>query len=569
MLLQRLRELEGRAEATPSMYRPTRVQWMVRLDGKGNLSGVIPLADGEGSGAERGLTLQAPQLVRTVAIRPILLCDRADYVLGLPQEGKEERTREMHREFKDLVDRCADATGERAVKAVSTFLAERRAGSRKALPKDLQPNDVVTFEVEGTRPIDLPSVRAFWADATKDQGADARVMTCLVCGERKPVERTIQVKIKGVPGGQLAGTALVSANMAAFVSYGLEQAYGAPTCRDCAEASHKALNRLLADPRSRLRVGESLVWVFWTRGARAQEAASVVDYLSDPRSEDVRALLRSPVTGKDAAGAVEAADFFATALSASGGRAVVRDYVETSTARIQRNLRRWFRLQRLADPDSDAQPMSVRRLCQALTHDVSKDMPPSVPQALVHAALTGGPLPDALLHLIVRRNRAEQGVTRPRAVLARMVLVSSPRHGFQEEDLIEMQEDNRDPAYLCGRLFAELEQAQRAALGDVSATIRDRYFGTASSAPASVFGALMRGSQAHLGKLRRERPGAGVAIEQRIEDIAKGLTSFPTTLDLRGQTLFSLGYYHQRAMNRAAARERKAEKERAANGEEQ
>jgi CRISPR-associated protein Csd1 len=243
-------------------------------------------------------------------------------------------------------------------------------------------------------------------------------------------------------------------------------------------------------------------------------------------------------------------------LSASGARAVVRDYVETSTERVRGNIQRWFRMQRLQGPDGEERPLGLSDLCRSLTHDMRRDMPPNVPQRLVHAALDGGPLPDGFLHLAVRRNRAEQGITRPRAVLTKMVLVSKLSN--VQEELMTMDPDNREPAYLCGRLFAELEQAQRAALGKTSTTIRDRYFGAASSSPAVVFGGLMRNSQAHLGKLRKEREGTYVAIDGRIADILSKLDGFPPTLDLHGQALFGLGYYHEKAFNIAAAKARKA-----------
>ena len=69
-------------------------------------------------------------------------------------------------------------------------------------------------------------------------------------------------------------------------------------------------------------------------------------------------------------------------------------------------------------------------------------------------------------------------------------------------------------------LLAELEALQRVAIPSVKATLVDRYYGSASSTPASVFGNLMRNSSAHLGKKRKERPGVGVAIQRRIEEIA-------------------------------------------------
>ena len=121
--------------------------------------------------------------------------------------------------------------------------------------------------------------------------------------------------------------------------------------------------------------------------------------------------------------------------------------------------------------------------------------------------------------------------------------------------MVSLDPDNRDPAYLCGRLLAVLEAVQKAAVPSANTTITDRFFGTASSAPASVFGRLIRGSQAHLGKLRRDRRSSYEALQRRLEEILEGLPgtrAFPKILTLEGQGLFSLGYYHQRAADRAA-----------------
>lgn len=119
--------------------------------------------------------------------------------------------------------------------------------------------------------------------------------------------------------------------------------------------------------------------------------------------------------------------------------------------------------------------------------------------------------------------------------------------------MIQLDADNPSPAYRCGRLLAVLEEIQRQAIG--KATIVDRFFGTASSAPTSVFGRLIRGSQPHLAKLERDRRGAYLALQGRLEDILGGLSGFPRILTLDDQAIFALGYYHQRAHDRAQARE--------------
>jgi CRISPR-associated protein Csd1 len=127
--------------------------------------------------------------------------------------------------------------------------------------------------------------------------------------------------------------------------------------------------------------------------------------------------------------------------------------------------------------------------------------------------------------------------------------------------MVELQTDHPEAAYHCGRLLAVLESIQRKALGNINATVVDRFYGTASTAPASVFGRLLRGAQPHLSKLHRDLPGTGHALQQSLEDVLAELPAFPHTLDLKQQGLFALGYYHQRAYDRAQARAHSANKE--------
>jgi CRISPR-associated protein Csd1 len=172
-----------------------------------------------------------------------------------------------------------------------------------------------------------------------------------------------------------------------------------------------------------------------------------------------------------------------------------------------------------------------------------------------------------LLFQAVRRNRAEQTITRPRSALIKAVWLSN--HSPKEEGfMVQLDPENDNAAYRCGRLLAVLERAQQLAIPGVNTTIVDRFFGTASSAPESVFPRLVRGAQPHLAKLERDRRGAARALQRRIEEILAGLPvrrvgavykGFPTTLSLTDQGLFSLGYYHERAHDRAQRAARRAD----------
>lgn len=104
--------------------------------------------------------------------------------------------------------------------------------------------------------------------------------------------------------------------------------------------------------------------------------------------------------------------------------------------------------------------------------------------------------------------------------------------------------ENHSPAYRLGRLFATLEKVQEEASPGLNATIRERYYGAASSTPVSVFTTLLRLKNHHLAKLTNR--GRAINFERLIGEIMGGLSDFPRHLTLPEQGRFALGYYHQR-----------------------
>ena len=111
---------------------------------------------------------------------------------------------------------------------------------------------------------------------------------------------------------------------------------------------------------------------------------------------------------------------------------------------------------------------------------------------------------------------------------------------------MSLDKEASNPGYRLGRLFAILENAQRSALGTVNTSIRDRYYGAASATPTTIFPMLLRNTQNHLAKLRKEKPGLAHNLEREIGEIIDGLgTQFPRGLKLEDQGRFAIGYYHQ------------------------
>ena len=115
-----------------------------------------------------------------------------------------------------------------------------------------------------------------------------------------------------------------------------------------------------------------------------------------------------------------------------------------------------------------------------------------------------------------------------------------------------VNEDCTDTAYLCGRLLALLDHIQYRALGKVNATIVDRFYGTASTAPAVVFPRLLRGARPHLSTIRQKQahPGNGYLdyLDKELTRLVDMLPpALPSILKLEQQGMFAIGFYHQRA----------------------
>jgi CRISPR-associated protein Csd1 len=108
--------------------------------------------------------------------------------------------------------------------------------------------------------------------------------------------------------------------------------------------------------------------------------------------------------------------------------------------------------------------------------------------------------------------------------------------------------------------MATLETVQFHGVGDVGANVVDRFYGRASTAPALVFGQLLKLAQSHLGSMN-EKPGVRTALEKELQEILSQLDAgLPRTLDSEGQGLFALGYWHQRAFRFEEINRRRGER---------
>ncbi|MCC7364877.1 MAG: type I-C CRISPR-associated protein Cas8c/Csd1 [Dehalococcoidia bacterium] len=536
-------------DVAPLLYQNISVRYVVELNGDGTLRNPVPIDRATGAGksrSERGTVESVPNLTRTSSPVALPFADGSDYTFGVDPKGQPAKLAARHQLYVKAVEECAEATGEPAVRAVLAFL---QRGAWPRFPDDFDYGAEVTFSVDGVKPAELPSVHRFWVDRYRRSLETLPEQECVVCGRRDHAVDTYPGRVKGVLGGQSAGTALVSANTDVFESYGLKGSQIAPTCLECADGLTKGLNHLIAGQKTHLYLGGS-TFIFWARSGELPFDPNTL--MTDPTSETVQDLLASVHSGRIPAH-IAADRFFAAPLTGSGGRTVVRDWIDTTVGEVAANLADWFDRQRIVDWDgAEGAPFGLRQLAGGTIplRRAGPDwdrLPATVSRAMLRAALTGAPLPPDILYRAVQRTHAERNVRRVHAALIKLSLLAQ-RDVTKEIAPVSLNPDHPAAAYHCGRLLAVLEEAQRAAMPRVTNTIVDRFYGAASSSPASVFGRLFRGAQPHLSTLENSNRGAFIAIQQKLEEVSSRIDDdFPATLTLKEQGLFALGYYHQRA----------------------
>jgi CRISPR-associated protein Csd1 len=263
--------------------------------------------------------------------------------------------------------------------------------------------------------------------------------------------------------------------------------------------------------------------------------------------------------------------FFAVTLSGAQGRAVVRDWFETTVGKVIDNLARHFgdlAIVRNTPPPRQRPlppilPLPVLLRSLAPMGD-EKGIPDPLAAQFIRAALQGRPYPYAILQRALERTRAEIGRSDwadlerrdARAALIKAVLLRRTENRIG----VTMNPQSTGEGYNLGCLMAVLERLQEAALESVNASVIDRYFGAASATPRSVFVRLLRNAQHHARKARDSERNAGLSFLLKnlvdefvdrfhIDTKKPGYASaegIPAFLPLEQQGLFVVGYHQMR-----------------------
>jgi CRISPR-associated protein Csd1 len=569
MLIKQLAaHADSRTDLPAPYFRVRNVRWAIDLA----VSPHPRLIDLSTPENKAGQLLATPYVQRSgTGSLPFLLTDTLQYVLGVAKDDSDKQVEEARRRNADYVKLIQEwATDEPLAEPVVRFFAEG-AHRRINIPEAAKPSDVVAIRSAQGWLHDLPSAISAWGRVVRSRKSSSSGHgICLSCGENGPLLDTIPEPVKPgaipVADGRGRDAQLVSINKSAQGRGGRIQLANTPICDRCGSRSMAALNALLADPHHRHRDPDS-VTTWWlrqaapispldsVRDARPEQVKQIIEQLNLPREHRAPWLLHNR--------------FYAITLSANQSRVVIRDWIDIPLEDVCRNIQSWFADHAIAGSwTNDPHPVPVWRMASSLgRHDgqsyVKDSAPKNAQRQLMAAALHGTALPHHLLPHAIQRIRADGHVDLPRAALLRIILVRA-FPSLKEILLDALNPENRHPGYVSGRLFAILEDIQRAALVDINTTIADKFFSAAMTSPLPVLTMLRKNATGHLRRLRRTNRGAAFALDQRLERVLANFSpdegGIPPTLDLPGQGMFILGYHQQRAADRAAARAAAANK---------
>lgn len=579
MILQSLVEyyeaLEKKGKITRPGWCKAKISFALDISETGDLLDVIPLKIEKQRGKKtvmEPLQMEVPEMVtRSSGVSANFLCDNSGYFLGIDNKGKPKRSKECFAAAKNKHLAILEGIEGTTAGAVRRFFeswnldsAAEHAAIKESLDEIISGGNLV-FCVNGDWAQDEYEIREAWENSRGNAEWENEGI-CLVTGQKTEISR-IHGLIKGVPGAQSSGAALVSFNAPAFESYEKEQSYNAPVGTYAAYAYTTALNHLLADRSHTSQIGDTTV-VYWAEDGD-EKYQNIFGGAVEPSVDNqdiIDGVFKSLEAGKPiAVDEVEESlsleqKFYILGLAPNAARIAVRFFYQDSFGNILRHLKEHYDRMEIVRPAADEMRyMGIWRMLQETVNKKSRDKKPvsNMAGSVYRAVISGGQYPASLFLGVMGRIRAEQDdkdshirkITKGRAAIIKAYLIRSG-YDKKEEITVSLNEDSRNVAYTLGREFAVLEAIQEEANPGINATIKDKYFNSACATPAAIFPVLFKLKNSHIRKISNR--GKVVYFEKLLGELQNRIpvtegqmVPCPRRLSLEEQGMFILGYYHQ------------------------
>lgn len=570
--------LAEKGKVLPAGYSNVPIKYALALTADGKIDGiislmkkeVIPQKNGKEKIKDIASVLQFPQRTEKSGIESNVVEHRPLYIFGLNYDNgkftpddRTEKARKSHRAFVERNLEFTEGLDSPLVKAFRSFLetwvpenetenayllelGKDYAGSGFAFCLSGRPNELLH---------DDSSIRRKWEleyAAKQGETGDYRAQ-CAVTGELSDIAR-LHSKIKGIAGGASTGGVLIGYNNPSDCSYGNEQSYNSSISETAMRKYTEALNYLLKDSVHRIIVDDITV-VFWAMdGSESCEnfmQLSLSNFAASDKAKELETKLKSLLKRVSAAkltvNEINAfdedldgnTDFYIVGFKPNSSRISIKFIYRQKVADIIRNIAEFQQNLQVSEELKIVSLNDIKRECIS-PNSSSEKINPELLNQLFKSAAYGTDFPYVVLETVIRRVKTDKYINPIRVGIIKAYLIRKEK----EEIKMALDKENCNQAYLCGRLFATLENIQKfASKGTLNRTIKDKYFSSAAAKPATTFPMLMQLSQHHMKNLTDR---SKVYYSKLIGEITDNLENeFPNTLSLAEQGKFIIGYYQQ------------------------
>ncbi|SHF68371.1 CRISPR-associated protein, Csd1 family [Bacteroides luti] len=570
MILQALYEYYQRKVAdeesniAPLGFERKEIPFIIVIDEEGNFINLEDTREGENKRAKRFLVLKTKGRPGSNSWQTAnVLWDHYGYVLAQSKDetdkaidSAKKQNETFIKEVKNISNKFSD---NKSFKAILKFY-ENPDSLELVKAHELFADCIkiagcnISFRIisETELVAENEDLKKLVTDSIKEDEENVSKGVCLITGENTLIAKLHTAT--AIPGGKSGAKLVGFQKKSGYDSYYKEQGMNAPVSLEAEDAYTTALNTLLGkDSQNKMRLNDMTI-LFWAEKDNDMEHYFNAFFISPPKDDpdknirEIRSFMESIYTGKlNLDGSTR---FYILGLAPNAARISIRFWKVGKVSDLAGNIVTHFNdLMIIRNKNDEREFFSLFNLLTQVAAQFKMDnLPPNLVSSVMVSIINGTPYPSTLQQQCICRIRAEQEVGYIRAAILKAYINRKTRFNKninEKEITMALDIENKNQGYLCGRLFAILEKIQEDAQPGINTTIKDRFYGAASSTPVAVFSRLLNMSNHHLEKLNS---GKKIYYEKIIQGIMAGISSdgLPTNLSLDDQSRFAIGYYHQR-----------------------
>ena len=592
MLIQALNDyydiLSGQGKLLPDGFSNVDIHYLVYLNPDGTIDGIIDWQETEEIKSKNGKVKEIkkarkevmPKRTEKPGIDSNFIEHRPLYLFGLNYQDGEFKTTDStnkaeksHKIFKDVNLEFIEGIDTPVVNAYRNFIQNWEPGNEtgnvylSGIGKKYSTSGYA-FCLSGT--VDFlhkdKELNERWLSrfsSIKEVTDGAVIAQCAVTGENMPIAK-VHSKIKGIFGGLATGS---------FSERAMEK-------------YTKVLNYISSSKNQKAQLDD--ITVFYWAMSRNEKCNDIMSALLFDKRDTIgidkiegmmKSLIQDAREGNILSGRMKEEDidpdvnFYILGIKPNVSRIAMKFFYRRKFGEILLNIARH---QDDLQVSEKVHTISMWQIKKELVSPKSTidTVDPALMAKIFESVIYGTRYPRFLLATVVRRVKTDTDdekkknvkLNRVRAGIIKACINREARLSNKKEELsVALDKENKNPAYLCGRLFAVLEDLQQDSARKskeskepeekevqdeskpnvyekpLNRTIKDAYFSSAASKPAIIFPKLLKLAQNHLRKANR--PGFYNKLVREIIDNLEGV--FPDTLSLIDQGKFIIGYYQQ------------------------